>query len=146
METWTEAKQVVYLELKLNDSGITYTPGDSIGITCPNPQYLINIVFERLKSSLALSGHDADITLDTYVHVKNKKIMTLRELLSYHMDLVMPPKKAAVAILASCCTDESEAQQLLYLCSKLEVGKLLWREFLENQGVGIGEPCCCELV
>lgn len=41
--------RVILLELSLKDSGITYEPGDVIGIRCPNPTSDAEYVLERLQ-------------------------------------------------------------------------------------------------
>jgi sulfite reductase alpha subunit-like flavoprotein len=41
--------------------------------------------------------------------------------------------------LSQCCTDPREAALLQHICSKGDIGKKLWRHFVELQGIGAGE-------
>ncbi len=41
-------KEVFHLEISLEDSGITYEPGDSLGIITENPPQLVNQIIEKL--------------------------------------------------------------------------------------------------
>jgi methionine synthase reductase len=58
------------------------------------------------------------------------------------LDLVCPPKKAAVVALADCCVDDADKHQLQWLCSKGSEGKALWSAFIEQQAIGVGELLC----
>ena len=41
---WGTARHVVHMDIDLNGSGITYIPGDSIGIVPPNPiEHVMNV-------------------------------------------------------------------------------------------------------
>lgn len=40
------------MELSLKGSGITYEPGDAIGVRCPNPPNATAYVLERLQVSV----------------------------------------------------------------------------------------------
>lgn len=42
-------RRVILMQLSLLHSGITYEPGDVIGIRCPNPPQEVDYVLERLK-------------------------------------------------------------------------------------------------
>lgn len=46
---WEEERIVIHMEISLGDSNMTYFPGDSIGICCPNPAHIVNLVFERWR-------------------------------------------------------------------------------------------------
>lgn len=41
--------------------------------------------------------------------------------------------------LSQCCKDPTEASLLQHICSKGDVGKKMWRTFIELQSIGIGE-------
>ena len=49
------------------------------------------------------------------------------------------PRKANVLALADFCMDKKEVLQLQWLCSKGEVGKQLWAQFIEAQRIGLAE-------
>ena len=55
------------------------------------------------------------------------------------LDLVSVPRKASVQTLADCCLVDAEAAAMRWLCTKGDVGKVLWRAFFEDQRVGVGE-------
>ena len=48
IDVWDDARRVIHMELSLGDSGITYSPGDSIGIRCPNPEELVAVTLNRV--------------------------------------------------------------------------------------------------
>jgi sulfite reductase alpha subunit-like flavoprotein len=140
LSEWGEKKRVIHLEVDLTGSGIEYTPGDSIGMCCPNPQFLVDFVFQRLKEG---NPELASASLDTAVAVASsgseEDLVTLRELLTYRLDLTGLPRKTHVLALAEFCGNPEDAVRLQWLCSKGPVGKQLWSEFIESQGVGIAE-------
>lgn len=164
---WGSSRRVVEVEFSLGESGISYLPGDSVGLCVPNPDYLVDAVAARLieaaaesasvaESSASSSSASAPLDRHSIVVLSRDQSatadptaagaghndgdrMTLEELLRDRVDLVSAPRKAAVSGLAGCCADESEARLLRWLCSKCEVGKALWAAFVEAQGLGFGE-------
>lgn len=86
INSWGETKRVIHLEVDLENSGIEYQPGDSIGICCPNPKALVNLVYERLKSKSAEIQNDKNWSLDSYVSLKSNgenSCCSIQELLEY---------------------------------------------------------------
>lgn len=135
LESWADARRVVHMEIDLEGSGIVYTPGDSLGICVPNPQYLVVEVAKMIKEI-----RSSEISIDTCVGAKSEDCRTtVNKMLQYDVDLVSVPKKASVFTLSQCCSDETEAQMMAWLCSKCKVGKELWTTFVENQHLGLGE-------
>lgn len=132
---WGEDRRVIHLELSLAGSQICYTPGDSIGICCPNAPYAVDIVLNRLQEA----HPETLIDQDTLVSCTDGTLVTLSEVMSYKYDLMGAPKKASVALLALCCTDPAEATLLQHLCSKTPTGKVLWDQCIEKQRVGVAE-------
>ena len=155
---WGEKRSVIHLELNIKNSNIQYLPGDSIGICCPNPSYLIDVIIQRLQ----LSHQNLNLTKHTLLYSLNKDdndmddnddddddenndstnnhvTITLQELLLYKYDLSCIPKKDHIAKLAKCCTNQDEINFLLHLCSKNDIGKKLWALFIEQQQLKIGE-------
>ena len=53
------------------------------------------------------------------------------------LDLVGFLKKTSVAILSSVCLDSRDAAALKWLTSKTELGKALWKHYIEDQNLGI---------
>lgn len=78
-ESWGEEKKVIEAVLSLSESRISYEPGDSVAICCPNPAPIVTAVLERLNASFPAFP----FTRQTLVQKKNCKMCTLEELLSY---------------------------------------------------------------
>lgn len=79
---WGQTKRVIHMEFNLSESGIEYLPGDSVGICCPNPSFLVDSVFLRLKESHI----EPDFSLESSITVTtNGEDVTssLREILTY---------------------------------------------------------------
>lgn len=138
---WGSHKRVVYCEVSLKDSNISYLPGDSIGICCPNPPYAVDIVFRRLQQS---SPDGANLMLDSAVELKtvgaeHSETHSIVEILRFRLDLTSIPKKTVVSFLATVCTNPVEKQQLLYIAGKDKVQRSLWNSFIEAQGLGVAE-------
>ena len=58
------------------------------------------------------------------------------------------PRKACVFALSEHCSNECEANAMKWICSKGDVGKKLWANFIESQSLGTAEllamfPSCC---
>lgn len=133
---WGEQRSVVHLELSLAGSSIYYTPGDSIGICCPNAPYAVTVVLNRLQAAHPEAALDRDTLVK---NASDGSYITLEELLAYKYDLMDAPRKAGLMILAQCCSDPVEANLLQHLCSKGEPGKTLWTKFIETQRLGLAE-------
>ena len=104
LESWGETRRVVHMELDLGDSGIKYSPGDSIGVCVPNPRHLVESVSKCLKEL----KEDKGITPKSVVNSKvTPGVKSIIEILTYHVDLVSVPRKASVFSLAQLCSDES---------------------------------------
>lgn len=41
---WGEDRKVIHVELEVDPLTLPYQPGDSIGLCCPNPSYLVDLV------------------------------------------------------------------------------------------------------
>lgn len=134
---WGEDRTVIHMEIGLGSSKISYLPGDSIGILAPNRNSHIEVVLDRLKIAHIESGED--ITLESIVQSKTGSNTSVKELLSYKLDLITPPKKAIVLALSQHCRLDRDKIAMQWLCSKGELGKKLWMEFIENQRVGTAE-------
>ena len=78
---WDSDRKVIHVDLVAPRCLLPYQPGDSIGVCCPNPTFLVNLVLKRLQKA----HHDMpSLSLDTTVTTANsKELVTLGELLSY---------------------------------------------------------------
>lgn len=70
-------KEVYHLELALDDSGLTYEPGDSVGIYAKNPDSLVEKI-------LHFTGFDPDYKIDL-----NVGEVTIKEALSHHLEITI---------------------------------------------------------
>eukprot|EP00981_Chlorochromonas_danica_P012496 scaffold5082_cov195-Ochromonas_danica.AAC.7 len=138
---WGQSKRVVYCRLSLQDSNISYNPGDSLGILAPNPPYAVAIILRRLNEALLaagekdlLSGEDTRVLLPGH-----SKPQSLHDVLAYSYDLMSVPKKTTMKGLARFCVDESERRGLLALASREAESKQLWSHFVEQQRIGVAE-------
>ena len=80
---WGSSRRVLHMEVALGDAGVSYLPGDSIGICPPNPTYLVAAVTERLMEFSAPTGASPSITPDTLVSLVDGDMVTLEELLTF---------------------------------------------------------------
>lgn len=133
---WGEDKRVVFCKLSLLGANIHYSPGDSIGICCPNPPYAVKAVLNRLQ----LVHVEENLTLQTMVLLSGSKTpQSLEDILKFHFDLTSVPKKSTIKALSKCCRVEEEKKLMQVLCGKELQSKHLWNHFLEQQHVGIAE-------
>ena len=142
--TWGENKRVIHMEINLSGGNMEYQPGDAIGVCCPNPAHLVDVVFHRLQEAMTStpSSSSTVITMDSEVRLVTggeERVFTVREVLEYRIDLVDIPRKANVLALSEFCTDPMDIHAIKWLCSKGDVGKSLWAQFIEAQRIGMGE-------
>lgn len=138
-DAWGEDHSVIKLELSTRGSNIHYQPGDYVSIIAPNPPSLVNYIMERIRVGYQkFAQYSTVITLDT-VFRKGNEVLDFRELLQYRLDLVGVPRRATVLSLSEYCSDESEASVMKWLCSKGDLGKRLWKNFVEAQCLNVVE-------
>lgn len=144
-------RKVLGLNLSIGGSGIKYTPGDSIGIKCPNRIEDVDALLARLE----ISG-DALFALEAAAAPAGRVVRraaasksgggasdrfpspcSVRDALVYHADILSSPKKAALRALASYCSDEEERARLLVLSSKSGVDK--YKTFIGEQQLNFVE-------
>jgi sulfite reductase alpha subunit-like flavoprotein len=159
--TWGESKRVILCELECGQShapALSYVPGDSIGILTPNPPYAIHLILQRLNESLSLDENGLAATphqvynLSDWISLPTSTVnnnststaspsdtsITLRDYLTYHLDLCGMPKKAHVQYLATQCSSDTSVSKLLsFLAGKEAPKRKLWQEFVEAQALGI---------
>jgi sulfite reductase (NADPH) flavoprotein alpha-component len=70
-------KEVYHLELSLEESGLTYLPGDSVGIFAVNPETLVEQILQK-------TGFDPEYG----VTLENGE-MNIREALSHHLEITV---------------------------------------------------------
>ena len=70
-------KEVYHLELSLEESGLTYEPGDAVGIFALNPASLVEQILQK-------TGFDPD-----YMVTLENGEMSIREALSHHLEITV---------------------------------------------------------
>ena len=70
-------KEVYHLELSLEDSGLIYEPGDSVGIFAVNPDSLVEQILQK-------TGFDPE-----YKVILETGEMTIREALTHHLEITV---------------------------------------------------------
>jgi len=146
-DTWGTARRVVRIDIGIGGSHIQYMPGDSIGILAPNATYLVERLVERTNRLTGASRGSEDskagseISLESIIEMDScpKTSCSVRELLTYRLDLSSSPRKNNVYALAQYCAKPQERRCLEWLCSKCPIGKELWKQFVEEQALSFGE-------
>jgi len=92
-------KDTRHIEIDLSGSGITYQPGDALGIYPKNPPELASDIITYLNADKNLL-----VVLDNYEH-------TLFDLLANYIDITKPSDEAIV-YLSECAIDENESATL----------------------------------
>jgi len=117
------------LELTIGiPDGWEYQPGDSIGmLSPPNPTSVVDTLLTQLKANPA-----AVIALE-------EGELTVREALTYALDIVTLPKKRELAMLANVTSDKKEANALRLLASKTPLGSKLYDALIVGQHIRLHE-------
>ncbi|WP_372750942.1 assimilatory sulfite reductase (NADPH) flavoprotein subunit [Labilibaculum sp.] len=103
-------KEVYHLELSLEDSGITYQAGDSIGILPNNPMNLVDLLIEKLEDDperiVSLGGKEISL----FRALQNKVEITVlnREVLEKYFEIVQNKE------LEQLLKQDTELEQYLY--------------------------------
>tara|TARA_R110002049_G_scaffold2743_5_gene21241 strand:+ start:132741 stop:134288 length:1548 start_codon:yes stop_codon:yes gene_type:complete len=99
------SKDIRHIEISLADSGITYQPGDALGIYPKNPPELAREIITHLE----VDG-DLTVVLDNYEH-------TLFDLLVNYLDITKPSDDA-ILYLSECASNENEKLALKTLAEE----------------------------
>ena len=117
-------RRVIHMQFDLGASGITYAPGDSLGVLPENDPALVDSLIDHLgldKDACFSVKHkniDSESTPDTRALQHIRWPCSIRFAFLHGVDLTTPPKKSLLRVLAEYCTDPSEKKQLLHLCSR----------------------------
>ena len=74
------------------------------------------------------------ITINPHIALAEKVTLPFTRL-----DLVGIPRKSCIFALTEYCSNEDDTNALMWLCSKGEIGKKLWKSFVESQCLGFVE-------
>ncbi|RLN90899.1 hypothetical protein BBJ28_00000324 [Nothophytophthora sp. Chile5] len=138
-------RKVLRVDIALDDSGIQYIPGDSIGIKCPNRSEDVEAVLACLglngdqifwaEAVAAKNGRTTKRKSATSTHFPSP--CSIRDVFLHHVDLQSSPKKAALRALATYCSDEEQQARMLLLSSKAGADK--YKAFITEQQLNFVE-------
>ncbi|XP_043920818.1 methionine synthase reductase [Protopterus annectens] len=117
-------KTALLLELDISETSISYQPGDTFSVVCPNSACEVEELLERLRLtdkrdlcvSLQLKKDTKKRGAQVPLHVP--KDNTLHFLLTWCLEIRAIPKKAFLRALVEHTTIASEKRRLQELCSK----------------------------
>ena len=116
-------RRVLHLEFDLDSSGITYRPGDSIGVIPQNSaelvQQLVKILGYVGTAAFSLkwkSDTNGDDSSHPLPHVRTP--CTVTDALLKYVDITSCPRKSLVRVLAEHCSDAKDKTTLLHLSSR----------------------------
>ncbi|KAJ1950242.1 hypothetical protein FBU59_000770 [Linderina macrospora] len=99
--------------------------GDAFNVYAPNDAELVNALLVRLgvsddeASKLAvLEQVDPKLALPAHLHRFTTEPVSIRDLLTWAVDLSVAPRKQTLRALADCCTETTDRDRLLFLCSR----------------------------
>lgn len=129
-------KEVYHLELSLEDSGLTYEPGDSVGIFPKNPASLVQQILQK-------TGIDAS----EKVQLKENET-TFEEALSHHFEITMLNRdvlqkyaaKTGNAALEKLLNDDQRLDDFLYGSDLLDLLEDFPFDWTASDLVGILRP------
>ena len=132
-------KTALDVELDITGCGITYVPGDSFGIVCPNDAEEVNALIERLslnaKADMPFTVKILETTTKKTARLPEHipPTCTVRHALTACLEIRTVPKKALLRVLVEHTTGSSEKRRLQELCSKQ--GAADYTEFIRNPSV-----------
>lgn len=132
-------KRVVHLELDISGSGLSYSPGDSVGVLVPNNAVLVDALLSRLKvDPAAVFSVQPRQGSAGAAHGGTDKLLphlrwpcTVRHAFLHGVDLNSPPRKSLLRLLAEHCSEAGDRKALLVLCGR--EGKGAYAKLVEGQ-------------
>ncbi|XP_036376603.1 methionine synthase reductase [Megalops cyprinoides] len=117
-------KRALLLELDISEQQISYKPGDSFDVLCPNNEDEVEALLQRLGLE-EQKNFTVQLQLRTDTKKKAAQIpsyipesSTLQYLLTWCLEIRSVPKKAFLRALVDHTTDAAERRRLQELCSK----------------------------
>ena len=122
-------KRVIHMELGVEDS-FHFSPGDAIGIICPNAEEVVEYMLMR-TNTMSEGRADRQVTINSRLVDIPFCDRTPRLLLQNHFDVSTLVRKPALLALSYCCADVVEKQIMQFLCSR--EGRKEYQLFVEKQ-------------
>ncbi|KAJ1867368.1 hypothetical protein LPJ78_001050 [Coemansia sp. RSA 989] len=123
-------KRTLVMDLELSETDAQHVKGrwragDAFNIYAPNDTALVAAIIAKLgvkphdaKRPLRLEQKDAKIELPAHLRRFTTAAASFQDILLWSVDLSSLPRKPLLRALAEYCSETSDRQRLLYLCSK----------------------------
>lgn len=137
----TAIKTALDIELDITDCSMSYEPGDSFGIVCPNVSSEVDEIITKLGLNKT-----ADTPFSTKLMVSTTKkaasvpdfipeYSTIRHTLLTCLEIRAVPSKAFIRVLSEYTADPQEKRRLQELCSKQDASDYM--RFIREPGVSL---------
>lgn len=130
-------RRVVHVELRVGDFGAKWSPGDSFGLYCPNPEAVVAATVAHLglggveRHRVVVRGEAPSASPAARLQAAAGGSCTVAEALRWHVDLVSLPRKKFLRLLADRCSDALDKARLLLLTHR--AGREAFGRVLEAQ-------------
>ena len=129
-------KEVYHLELSLEGSGLTYEPGDSVGVFTKNPPELVEQIIQKIgfdpEKNVAFGDEEVSLVNALTYHYEIT-VMTFDSLQKYH-------EHTKNAQLKEILEDDKKLDKYLYGCDLLDLLEDFPFEWNVNKLIGILRP------
>ena len=137
----TSIKTTLDIELDITGCNMSYEPGDSFGIVCPNTSAEVKELITKLdlvdKADVPFTIQLITLTTKKAASVPNfiPEFSTIRHTLLTCLEIRSVPSKALIRVLAEHTSDPQEKRRLQELCSKQ--GASDYTKFVREPGLSL---------